>query len=196
MITSCKVFSFSVSFNVLSSNLRIYSPSPFSQLGVLSFSQKCDFLILQQTSHLTKHARVNGAYQRKIQKVQPVYSYILEGSKPDGSTTWRENSIKNKVPIIDPTSQYSHWLILKIISIAKGARITPERWQRVIIREGITPQRTDLLTEILYNRAAILAWDFTIMGKIKPEVALPQKICTVEHKTWRVPCFQSPKLIR
>ena len=195
MITSCKAFSLSVSFNMLSNNLRIYSPSPFSHSGVFRFSRKCDFLTLQQTSYPTKHARVDGAYKRKAQKVQPVDSSVSDGSKPDGSTTWRENAIKNEVPIIDTTSQYSHWLIPKFTPIAKGARITPERLQRMIIGDGMTPQEKDLLTEMLYNREAALAWDFTEMGKIKPEVAPPQRIRTVEHKAWQIPGFQIPKAL-
>ncbi len=79
-----------------------------------------------------------------------------------------ENAIKNEVLIIDPTSQYSYWLISKFIPISKGARITPERLQRMIIEDGMTPQENDLLTEMLYNREAALAWDYTEMGKIKP----------------------------
>lgn len=42
---------------------------------------------------------------------------------------------------------------------------------------------------MLYNREAVLAWDFTEIEKFKREVAFPQKIRTVEYKTWQVPGF-------
>ncbi len=65
----------------------------------------------------------------------------------------------------------------------------------MIIGDGITPQEKDLLTEMLYNREAALAWDFTEMGKIKPEVTPPQKIRIVKHKAWQVHSFQIPKAL-
>ncbi len=48
---------------------------------------------------------------------------------------------------------------------------------------------------MLYNREAVLAWDFTEMGKIKGEVAPEQKIRTINHKAWQVPGFQIPKAL-
>lgn len=35
---------------------------------------------------------------------------------------------------------------------------------------------------MLYNKEAALAWDFTEIGKVKAEVALPQKIQKVKQK--------------
>jgi hypothetical protein len=40
----------------------------------------------------------------------------------------------------------------------------------------------DLLTKILYNREAALAWDFTHYGRIRPEMALSQKIKIISHE--------------
>ncbi len=54
----------------------------------------------------------------------------------------------------------------------------------MIIGEGMSPLEKDVFTEMLYNREAVLAWDFTEMGKFKKEEAAAQKIWTVEHKTW------------
>ena len=59
----------------------------------------------------------------------------------------------------------------------------------------MTSQEKDLLTEMLYNREAVLAWDFTEMGKVKKEVAPAQKIQTIEHKAWQVSGFQIPKAL-
>jgi hypothetical protein len=47
----------------------------------------------------------------------------------------------------------------------------------------------DFLTEILYNRKAILAWDFTHYKKVRSEMTLSQKIKTVLYKAWQVLSF-------
>lgn len=40
----------------------------------------------------------------------------------------------------------------------------------------MTSEEKEVLTEMLYNREAVLAWDFSEMGKVKKEVAPPRKI--------------------
>lgn len=60
----------------------------------------------------------------------------------------------------------------------------------MIIGDSIIEQEKELLTEILYNRKAVLAWDFTDMGKIKREVSSPEKIQTIDYKPWQIPRFQ------
>ncbi len=92
------------------------------------------------------------------------------------------DAIKRETPILDPTDKYTHWLIPKFIPIAKGARLTPERLGKMIIGDGMTKKEKEVLTEMLYNREVVLAWDFTEMGKVKREVAPPQKIRIVDHK--------------
>ncbi len=42
---------------------------------------------------------------------------------------------------------------------------------------------------MLYNREAVLALDFTEMGKVKREVAPLRKIRTVDYKAWQVAEF-------
>ncbi len=48
---------------------------------------------------------------------------------------------------------------------------------------------------MLYDREAILAWNFTEIGKVKRKVAPPQKIRKINHKAWQVPGFQIPKAL-
>ena len=148
---------------------------------------------MTQNSCFFSQARIDGAYKRKSQKVQPVDQNIPDGSRPDGSDAWRLDAIKREIPILDPTDKYTHWLIPKFTPIAKGARLTPEWLGKMIIGEGMTAQEKEVLTEMLYNREAVLAWDFTEMRKVKREVAPPQKIRTINHKAWQVPGFQIPK---
>jgi hypothetical protein len=48
---------------------------------------------------------------------------------------------------------------------------------------------------MLYNREAALAWDFTEIGKIKPEVSLPVQIRIVNYKAWHCAGFPIPKTL-
>ena len=48
---------------------------------------------------------------------------------------------------------------------------------------------------ILYNRETALAWDFTEIRKVKPEVSLPVQIRTVDHKAWHCAGFPIPKAL-
>ena len=59
----------------------------------------------------------------------------------------------------------------------------------------MTSQEKDLLTEMLYNREAVLVWDFTKIGKIKTEVAPAQKIRIIEYQAWQFPGFQISKAL-
>ena len=43
----------------------------------------------------------------------------------------------------------------------------------MIIRDERTEQEKEVLNKMLYNRKAVLVWDFTEMGKVKREVAPP-----------------------
>ena len=40
-----------------------------------------------------------------------------------------------------------------------------------------------------------MAWDFTHMGRIRSEVAPPQKIQTIKHDAWQVPTFPVPRAV-
>lgn len=42
----------------------------------------------------------------------------------------------------------------------------------MIIENGMTKQEKKVFIEILYNKEAILAWDFTKIKKVKKKVAI------------------------
>ena len=65
----------------------------------------------------------------------------------------------------------------------------------MIIGDGLIEQEKEVLTKMLYNKEAVLAWDFTEIRKVKRKVALSQKIWTIEHKAWQVPDFQILKAL-
>jgi hypothetical protein len=45
----------------------------------------------------------------------------------------------------------------------------------------LLPMEMRLAKEMLRNREAAFAWDFTYLGSINPEVAPPQMIRTIPH---------------
>jgi hypothetical protein len=48
---------------------------------------------------------------------------------------------------------------------------------------------------MLYNQEKALAFDFSHIRKVKPNVAPPQVIKTVLHKAWQVLGFLIPKAL-
>lgn len=78
--------------------------------------------------------------------------------------------MKKEISILDPSDKYTHRLIPKFTSIAKGARLIFERLAKMIIGDSMTFQKKDILIEILYNWEIVLVWDFTKMRKVKKEM--------------------------
>lgn len=46
----------------------------------------------------------------------------------------------------------------------------------MIIKDGMTFEEKKVFTKMLYNREAVLAWDFLEMDKVKKKMASPEKI--------------------
>jgi hypothetical protein len=85
--------------------------------------------------------------------------------------------------------KYDYLLIPKFFIINREARLIPKRFAEIKIGEELLEAEKDLLTEMLYNREAALAWDFTHCRKVRSEVAPLQKIKTVLYEAWQVPSF-------
>lgn len=162
----------------------------------MRFSRRSDLITLWQAGFDFGYVGVYGAYKRKDQKVRPVDAPLPDGSAPC-SGSWQAEIIKEETKryVKDPEDKYADWLIPKFSGLAKGARLTPERLQRMRIGDELTEQEKDLFTEMLYNREAALAWTFAEMGRIRPEVTPPIKIRTVEHKAWQSPGFHIPRAL-
>ena len=141
--------------------------------------------------------RVDAAYKRKADKVKPVDTSQTDGSGPGGDINWRDEAIRREKPVYEPgvTLKFSKWLIPKFSSLARGSRLKPERLQKMIVGDGLTPIEKNLLTEMLFNREAALAWDFSKIGRVRPEVAPLQKIRTIKHTAWQVPGFRIPRAL-
>ena len=133
------------------------------------------------------------AYKTKAKKVRPVDPSGTDGSKPGGCLDWFEKSKASDVP--SRLGRYSDWITPKFSDIQKGSRLIEERIKDLIVGDSLWPKERELFLEVLYNREKALAFDFTDIGKVKPDVAPPQIIKTVEHKAWQVPGFPIPKAL-
>jgi hypothetical protein len=90
---------------------------------------------------------------------------------------------------------YADWITPKFSDIQKGSRLTEERIKDLIVGDSLWPKERELFIKVLYNREKALAFDFSHIGKVRPDVAPLQIIKTVEHKAWQVPGFPIPKAL-
>jgi hypothetical protein len=66
--------------------------------------------------------------------------------------------------------KYKDFIIPRVTNIARGARLSEERIQSIVIGEDLTPEERYLFLEILFAREEALAWDFSEIGCVKPEL--------------------------
>lgn len=93
--------------------------------------------------------------------------------RSDRSDTWTSNTMKRETVIFDCIDKNRHWLIPKFTFIVKRARLTLEQLVKIMMENSITKQKKEVFTEMLYNKKAILAWDFIEIGKVKRGIAPP-----------------------
>lgn len=159
-------------------------------------SRKTDLFSLQ---HGVKgQLRVAAAYKRKEDKVRPVNAASHDGSKPEGLANWKIAIWEQLKPLQMDSScaKYDQWFTPKFSRIARGARMTPERAERMICGDMLTDQEREVMLEMLYKREAALAWNFDEIGRVRDEVAAPQLIKTVDHEPWQVAGFPVPKALK
>jgi hypothetical protein len=121
-----------------------------------------------------------------------------DGSKPGGDIFWKEEAMWKETETRDEgqRDEFSRWLTTKFSKIARGARLTPECIEKLRIGKELAEEERALLLEMLFRREAALAWDFTEIGKVKPEVSPPVKIRTIPHEAWQTPGFPIPKALK
>ena len=128
------------------------------------------------------------AYKRKADKVRPVDAPLLDGSQPAGDPEWRQKAIARER--YQP-GKYSKFITGKFSNIKKGSRLTKARMATLDVGD-LSPAEKDVFLNMLYNREAALAWDFSEIGLLREEVAPASRIRTVEHKPWQHPGFNIP----
>lgn len=89
--------------------------------------------------------------------MQPVDLSFSDRFKSDRGNTQRLEVIKREIPILDPTNKYMHQLILMFTPIAKEIKFSSKQLGKIFIKDDMTEQEKEVLTNILYNRKAMLA---------------------------------------
>jgi len=141
---------------------------------------------------------VNAVYKRKADKIKPVDLGKSTGEKPEVNSRWFRKAWEEVMACPekmggDPPHRYDAFITPRFSGAARGSRLTPERVERLKFDEALLPNEKEFLLEILYRREHCLAWDFSELKRVRPEVFPPQKIKTVEHEAWQCPAFPLPK---
>lgn len=142
-----------------------------------------------------KSINVNTLYKRKGVKVHPRDDIPSDGSVPNGDPYWKEKRWKEVQGLLDKESKYPDYITPKFSTIETGSRIYGERKEKLLdgIRNNLSEEEMDIFMQIMFNREAALAWDFTECGSVDPIVAPPQVIKVTEHKAWQAGSIPIPK---
>ncbi|PVH90054.1 hypothetical protein DM02DRAFT_467714, partial [Periconia macrospinosa] len=72
-------------------------------------------------------------------------------------------------------------------------RLTPNRLSQMPIGEDLLPAEKQLIVELMFRREAAIAWEFSEMTHIHPDVSPPYRIRTIPHKAWQIRGYKPPK---
>lgn len=128
---------------------------------------------------------LNTLYKKKADKIRLLDTALQDGSMPDGNPNWREDILAEQRRSLDPVrvpGPYDHLFEPRYWRALRGRRITPERWEKMVIDEEVWTTEKEMLKEVLYNREKALAWNFTEIGRCDERVVPAQVIRTVDHK--------------
>jgi hypothetical protein len=134
-------------------------------------------------------------YKWKAQKIRPVDSSFLDGMNT-GKSVWKDEILEGEQKgRRNEQGPCGRWLIPEFSTLAKGTRLTDKRVAIMQIGTDILPQEEDLLMQLLYNREAVLSWDFSEIGKVRSAVAAPQQSRASPHTAWQAPGFPIPRAL-
>jgi hypothetical protein len=119
---------------------------------------------------------------------------LPNGSIPGDTADWREKIIGEQKSL-EPNTALDKYFEKRYATFTQGTRLTTERFESMRINKDMSKEERGLVKEMLHCSEPALAWDFTESGKIRPEVAPPQKIRTVPHTPWQAKSFQVPKAL-
>lgn len=176
--------------------IRAFCPRVMSGVGasLSRLSRRFDSSLFDKTMF----ASVSTMHKRKAQKVLPVNQPRLTGDGPEGEARWKKKILAEEKERLRgrQRSKWDDWLIPRFAETPEGTRLTPERVKEMHIGPELRPEEREVLLQVLKNREMALAWEFSEIGRVRPEVAPPQEIHTVEHKPWRAPSFPVPRALQ
>ncbi|KAJ6110196.1 hypothetical protein N7486_002431 [Penicillium sp. IBT 16267x] len=141
---------------------------------------------------------VNTLYKRVADKVHPVSVPLTDGSVPEGQPGWKKVCLEKyhtRFRARDERTRFDRYLKPRIAEFARGARLTPEREEKLVVGTDLLPEERELLREMLFKREGVLAWSWEHIRRVHPEVFSPQKIRTIDHEPWQHPGFQIPRAL-
>ncbi|SCV59862.1 uncharacterized protein FFFS_14431 [Fusarium fujikuroi] len=139
--------------------------------------------------------KVNTMYKRKGVKIHPVDDAPSDGSVLDGDPFWKEKKWAEIKDTLDTAAKYAEWITPKFSKIERGCRLKGERLSALKdqVSGTLMDAELDIFLEVMYNREAALAWDFSECGQLDPIVAPPQVLKVVPHKAWQARDIPIPK---
>jgi hypothetical protein len=132
-------------------------------------------------------------HKKVANKIHPVNADVsmTDGSRAPGNVNWKQECLRREALMPIGTGLFDQrYLTKRFSSIEKGSRLTTERLAAITTGLELWPVERLLLECMLKNREAVLAFSFEHLGKVKPEVAPPQEIRTVQHEPWQHPGFK------
>ena len=138
------------------------------------------------------------SYKRKDKKVQPVDEADPEGQAPGGLPGWYGVLLKEALDQSEPMPgrPFKQHIKPRYSREPRGYRLTSDRFEDLKVSDQLWPRERDMLAEILYNREPALAWDFSHLSRIRPEVFPPQRLNVVKHTAWQAPSFPVPRALQ
>jgi hypothetical protein len=130
-------------------------------------------------------------------KVRPVNNHPADGSVPEGDPLWYDKRFAAAKEKMKFGSRYDSITYPRFCDKTPGFRLTPERLEAIREKIGIplTDEEFELFAQVLQNREAALAWDFSECGRVHDDVVPPQVIRTIEHSAWQTKSVPVPKAL-
>jgi hypothetical protein len=142
-----------------------------------------------------RHLQTNTMRKTVANKVKPVDFAPSDGSTPDGDSLWREKALTSAQTKMVFGSEWDDLVVPRFTEMAQGSRLTEPRLTALLktVEGSLSDQEKGMLIQVLFNREAALAWDFSECGRIRHEVVPPQAIRTIPHAAWQTKSIPIPK---
>ena len=138
-----------------------------------------DFLQLREGFRQRSSGEVLTLYKKKADKVRPVSRLHEGGLRPGGKGNWYVEAISKEYYKLG--SAYAGWLIPKFSDIEQGLQLTEKRIKKLKVGSNLSAEEHDVFLEVLFNREAGIAFDFTKKGCFLDNVELPHIIPAISH---------------
>jgi hypothetical protein len=170
----------------------------FSRAGDQAFLSKK--MRRESLDHRGQHYSVNTMYKRVADKVRPVDTPRPVEPMEFGREDWKAIAIERQLlrcslretPDIGPCD---HLFERRYAVFPRGTRLTPQRMEHQHFGAQLREAEILVFKEMMLNREAAIAFDFSECGRFSRDICPPYKIKTIPHKAWQVRHFPVAKSI-